>query len=590
MLDKEGVVLYVGKAKNLKKRVASYTRQRALSARLARMVARTTSMIFISTHTEAEALLLEANLIKKLQPYYNVFLRDDRSFPFIRLSAHDLPQITKHRGAKEKSSIYFGPFASVGAVNRTLNTLQRVFLLRVCSDSFLESRTRPCLLYQIKRCSGPCVGKISNRKYAALVNDAKGFLSGKDTAIQKRLAREMQEASDRLDYEAAGLLRDRLRALTQVQSHQSINTKSVSAADVIAITRQAGQISLQVFFFRVGQNWGNRAYFPRHSKDDDLSDVLGAFLAQFYDNRPPPKSILVNITPRPVDLLEEALAIKAGHKVKIMRPRRGEKRRLVEAAERNAIEALQRKLAENASQQRLLGQLTRVFDLDAPPQRIEVFDNSHISGAEPVGAMIVSGPEGLRKKAYRKFNIKSTSLKAGDDYGMMREVMRRRFSRLMREDPDQSQGQWPDLVLIDGGRGHLNAVLEVLDELGISSLNIAAISKGRQRNAGREKFHTPDNESFTLPDGDPALYFLQRLRDEAHRFAIGTHRARRSKNLVTSLLDEIAGVGPKRKRALLHYFGSAKAVERAGQADLEKVEGISKHTAALIYDFFHDRG
>ena len=590
MLDKDGEVLYVGKAKHLRNRVASYSRPRALSTRLARMVARTTSMVFITTHTEAEALLLEANLIKKLQPYYNVFLRDDRSFPFIRLSAHDWPQIAKHRGAKDKSSIYFGPFASAAAVNRTLNTLQRVFLLRICSDSFLESRKRPCLLYQIRRCSGPCVGKISPEDYDGLVRDAKEFLSGKDTNIQKRLAREMQRASDHMDYETAGSIRDRLRALTQVQSHQEINTKSVGEADIFAITRQAGQISLQVFFFRAGQNWGNRAYFPRHSKDDELQDVLGAFVAQFYDNRSPPKLILVNLAPRPAELLEEALAIKAGHKVKIARPQRGEKQRLVRAAERNAEEALQRRLAENASQRRLLRQLSRVFDLELPPQRIEVFDNSHISGTDAVGAMIVSGPDGFRKKAYRNFNIKSKDLRAGDDYGMMREVMRRRFSRLMREDPDQSRGHWPDLVLIDGGRGQLNAVVEVLDELGIGSLNVVAISKGGQRNAGREKFHRPGQDSFTLPDGHPALYFLQRLRDEAHRFAIGSHRARRRRKMVVSQLDLIPGVGPKRKRALLHYFGSAKAVERAGRKDIEKVDGVSKKTARLIYDFFHDQG
>jgi excinuclease ABC subunit C len=590
MLDKDGQVLYVGKAKHLRNRVASYTRSRALSTRLARMVARTTSMVFITTHTEAEALLLEANLIKKLQPYYNVFLRDDRSFPYIRLSAHERPRIAKHRGAKDKSSTYFGPFASAAAVNRTLNTLQRVFLLRICSDSFLESRKRPCLLYQIKRCSAPCVEKISQNDYDALVRDAKAFLSGKDTDIQKRLAGEMQMASDRLDYETAGSIRDRLKALTRVQSHQSITTRSVGEADVFAITRQAGQISLQVFFFRVGQNWGNRSYFPRHSKDDELEDVLGAFIAQFYDNRLPPKLILLNLTPRPVELLEEALTIKASRKVKITRPQRGEKRRLVRAAERNAEEALQRRLAENASQSRLLRQLSEVLDLEAAPQRIEVFDNSHISGAEAVGAMIVSGPDGLRKKAYRKFNIKSKDLSAGDDYGMMREVMRRRYSRLMREDPDQSRGHWPDLVLIDGGRGQLNAVIEALDELGIGSLNVMAISKGRQRNAGQEKFHRPGQGSFTLPDGHPALYFLQRLRDEAHRFAIGSHRVRRSRKLVVSPLDRIPGVGPKRKRALLHHFGSAKAVGRAGRMDIEKVEGISKKTARLIYDFFNDQG
>ena len=591
MLDHKGEVLYVGKAKNLKNRVRSYARPNGLTNRIMRMVAATRSMVFITTHTEAEALLLESNLIKKLKPRFNILLRDDKSFPYILIrDQQDWPQITKHRGARSKKGDYFGPFASAGAVNRTLNTLQRVFLLRSCSDSVLQNRTRPCLLYQIKRCSAPCVGKISADEYAAMVGDAKSFLGGRDVGIQKRLAGKMQQASDALEYETAAALRDRLKALTNIQSHQSINARHVGDADVMAIYREAGQTCIQVFFFRAGQNWGNRAYFPRHEKDEPLEKIMGAFLGQFYDNKPSPRHILVNVTPEARGLLEEAFGVRAERKVRITQPRRGEKRAIIEEALKNAEGALRRRLAESSSQARLLDGVAETFGLEARPRRIEVYDNSHISGSNPVGAMIVADAEGFRKNAYRKFNIKGNDFTPGDDYAMMRQVMSRRFSRLAREDPARERDGWPDLVLIDGGRGQLNVALETLADLGIEDVMLVGVSKGPDRDAGRERFHMPGRKSFSLREGDAVLYFLQRLRDEAHRFAIGSHRARRKRAIHLSPLDQVAGVGSHRKKALLHHFGSAKAVSAAGLRDLEAVSGISKTLAQIIYDHFHDAG
>lgn len=591
MFTERGDVLYVGKAKNLKKRVTSYTRARALSSRITKMVALTRSMVVITTHTEAEALLLEANLIKKLKPRYNILLRDDKSFPYIHLRRdHAWPQITKHRGARNRGGDYFGPFASASAVNRTLNTLQRVFLLRTCSDSVLQNRTRPCLLYQIKRCSAPCVGRIDDQAYAAMVADADAFLRGRETGIQKRLAGQMQAASDNMEFEAAAALRDRLRALTNIQSHQVINAANIGDADIIAAYREAGQISIQVFFFRAGQNWGNRAYFPRHDKDETLEQVAGAFIAQFYDNKPPPRLILSNVAPASRSLLQEAFSVRAGRKVSIRVPAKGEKRALMVEAEKNAKGALRRRLAEASSQAALLDAVAERFGLEGRPARIEVYDNSHISGSNPVGAMIVTGPEGFQKNGYRKFNIKSRDIAPGDDYGMMREVMTRRFSRLAREDPDRSRGTWPDLVLIDGGKGQLSTVVDALAELGIDDLAVVAVSKGPDRDAGREQFHRPGKRPFSLRHDSPVLYFLQRIRDEAHRFAIGSHRTRRKKSMHSSPLDGVPGVGGKRKQALLHHFGSAKAITAAGQRDLEAVSGISKSLARVIYEHFHEEG
>ena len=591
MMNAKGDVLYVGKAKNLKNRVASYTRPNASVHRIQRMIGETRAMEFITTHTEADALLLEANMIKEMKPRYNVLLRDDRSFPYILLKTDTpWPQITKHRGARGKKGDYFGPFASVSSVNRTLNTLQKIFLLRTCTDATLNSRTRPCLLYQIKRCAAPCVGKVTPENYQKLVDDARAFLEGRSTKIQKELSRNMQKASDALDFEEAARLRDRLRALTAIQSHQNVNATSLGDADVIALHRNGGQSCVQVFFYRGGQNWGNRAYFPRHDKSVEDPALLDAFIAQFYDNKPAPRSILTNITPESADLLGEALSHRAGHRVKISSPLRGEKRALLKEAEQNAKGALDRKQAENASQIALMNALADVFDLDAAPNRIEVYDNSHIQGSHAIGAMIVADREGFRKAAYRTFNIKGRDVAPGDDVAMMKEVLGRRFKRLQKDDPAKTAGDWPDLILIDGGRTQLGAVMTALDELGITDMPTVAISKGPDRNAGREQFHMPDRESFTLPHDHPVMYFLQRLRDESHRFAIGTHRAKRTKSLKSSPLDQIAGVGPGRKRALLHHFGSAKAVEGAGIKDLEAVEGISKAMAQSIYDFFHDRG
>lgn len=591
MLDARGDVLYVGKAKHIKKRVLSYTQTARLTNRLLRMVALTRAMTFVTTHTEAEALLLEANLIKRYRPPFNVVLRDDKSFPHILLRRdHAWPQITKHRGARSTKGQYFGPFASAGAVNRTLNTLQKVFLLRSCSDSVFDNRSRPCLLYQIKRCSAPCVGRISEDDYAALVKDAYDFLAGRETGIQKRLAEHMQAASQDLDFETAALYRDRLKALAHIQSRQGVNAATVGDADVIAGAMKGGRTCIQVFFYRSGQNRGNRAYFPRHEKDAALEEVMAAFLGQFYDNKPPPRQVLLSPAPEGGDLIAEALSVKAGHKVALRTPGRGEKRELVASADKNAVLALERRLVESASQMELLEDLADAFDLESAPVRIEVYDNSHISGTDAVGAMIVAGPDGFDKSQYRKFNIKNADLVPGDDYAMMREVMDRRFKRLSKEDPDRSRGLWPELMLIDGGRGQLSAVLAVAEEHGVEDLPIIAVSKGPLRDAGREQFHMPGHDSVMLREGHPALYFLQRLRDEAHRFAIGGHRARRAKQVGKNPLDDIAGVGPRRKKALLHHFGSARGVSQAGLKDLEAVEGVSKALAKAIYDHFHPQG
>jgi len=589
MLDEKGDALYVGKAKSLKKRVVSYTRLNGLPNRLKRMVAGTRSMEIVTTHTEAEALLLEANLIKKLKPRYNVILRDDKSFPFILLRTdHRWAQITKHRGAQKRNGDYFGPFAAVSAVNRTLNTLQKVFLLRSCSDSVFKSRTRPCLLYQIKRCSAPCVGKISPEDYELLVNDARNYLKGKKTDVQKKLASQMQTASGNREYEKAAAFRDRLHALTKVQARQTINPREVGNADVIAISQIAGQTCIQVFFFRAGQNWGNRSYFPRHSKDEKQEKIFGAFISQFYVNKPSPNLILVNKLPESRSLMEKAFTEKSGYKVTISKPQRGKRKMLVAEAAKNAKGALERKLAANTAQEKILTGLQKILGLENDIERIEVYDNSHISGKNAVGAMIVAGAEGFKKNAYRKFNIKSEDLSPGDDFGMMREVFTRRFSRLIKEDPDGAKGTWPDIVLIDGGKGQLSAAQEILEDLGVEDLCVLAISKGPDRNAGREQFHIKGQETFTLPPSSPELYFLQRIRDEAHRFAISAHRARRKKTIYASPLDDIPGIGPGRKRALLNHFGSAAAVKQAGLKDLEAVDGINRTTAQTIYEFFHE--
>ena len=591
MSDAAGEVLYVGKARHLKKRVQSYARTGAHNSRILRMIADTASMEFVTTATEIEALLLEANLIKRLKPRFNVVLRDDKSFPFILIAReHAVPQILKHRGARGRKGDYFGPFASAGAVGRTINTLQRAFLLRSCSDPYFESRLRPCLLFQIKRCSGPCTGEISVEDYGALVDEALGFLRGESDEVKRRLHALMDEASLKQDYERAASFRDRLTALAHIQSRQGINPASVKEADVFAAHQDAGQTCIQVFFFRSGNNWGNRAYFPRADKSLPVEEVLASFVAQFYDDKPPPKLVLLSHDIADRRLLAEALSLRAGRKIEVGKPSRGERRDLVEHALVNAREALARRLADSASQAAIFGRLAELLDLDETPERIEVYDNSHISGTNPVGAMIVAGPEGFIKGQYRKFNMKSEDLAPGDDYAMMREMLTRRFSRLVK-DKDQVNG-WaaPDLVLIDGGPGQLAAAYAVLDELGLSEIKVAAVAKGPDRNAGRERIHLKGREPLLLEPRDPALYCIQRLRDEAHRFAIGAHRVRRKKSITASPLDEVPGIGPSRKRALLQHFGSAKAVSRAGIADLESVAGISAQMAKTIYDHFHERG
>ena len=669
MIDAKGDVLYVGKAKSIKKRVTSYTRPNAHDSRITRMIAATATMEFVSTATETEALLLEANLIKRLRPRFNVLLRDDKSFPYIIITSdHWAPQILKHRGARTRPGHYYGPFANAGAVNRTVNALQRAFLLRSCSDSFFESRTRPCLLHQIKRCSAPCTQEIDFAGYSELVREANAFLSGRSRTVQKELAAEMETASHALDFERAAIYRDRLAALSAIQSHQGINPRNVEEADVFAVHQDGGYSVVEVFFFRTGQNWGNRAYFPKADRSLSGAEVLGAFMAQFYDDKPAPRLILVSEDFEERELLAEALSVKSERKIEIGVPQRGERKELVMHALANGREALARKLADTASQQRLFKALTETFALPREPRRIEVYDNSHISGTNAVGGMIVAGPEGFRKNQYRKFNIRSTDITPGDDYGMMREVLRRRFKRLLDENPraalpsppvgeggelqssepgegvmlnaesapspalaslghplpqgereeeagvvsqaknflnkivqtvssavtgtdedEASDSPWPDLVLIDGGQGQLRSATETLAELGITNVPLVAIAKGMDREAGRETFFMPGRNPFKLPPRDPLLYFVERLRDEAHRFAIGSHRARRKKDIRESGLQEIAGIGPTRKRALLHHFGTVKAIERASLADLAHVPGINAETARKIYDFFHEK-
>ena len=590
MLDAESRVLYVGKARNLRARVSNYARPSGHSGRIDRMIRETAEMMFLTTRTETEALLLEQNLIKQLKPKYNVLLRDDKSFPNILLSgAHAFPQIKKHRGAKKEKGQYYGPFASAMAVNRTINQLQKAFLLRNCSDSIFDSRTRPCLLYQIKRCSAPCVDYISEQDYAASVRDAERFLTGRSTRVQEDLAQQMQQASEEMEFERAAALRDRIRALTSVQTAQGINPRGVTEADIVALHMESGQACVQVFFIRANQNWGNRDFYPRAGIDVSAAEVMEAFLGQFYDRQDPPRQLILSDAIENADLMCEALSEKLGKKVEILVPQRGEKAELVAGALRNAREALARKMAESATQGKLLRGLADAFDLDAPPQRIEVYDNSHIQGSDAVGAMIVAGPDGFIKNSYRKFNIRGDDLTPGDDFGMMKEVLNRRFTRLQKEDPERGKGQWPDLLLIDGGAGQVGAVQSIMEEHGLDDIPIVGVAKGVDRDAGKEEFHRPGQRAFALRHNDPVLYFVQRLRDEAHRFAIGTHRAKRAKSISATPLDDVPGVGATRKRALLTHFGSAKAVSRANLADLKAVDGISDALAETIYYFFQDR-
>lgn len=596
MLSANADVLYVGKAKNVKKRLSNYARQSAPQpARILRMIAATVTVEIVSTNTETEALLLEANLIKQLRPRFNVQLRDDKSFPYILITGdHWAPQILKHRGAQTRPGRYFGPFASAGAVNRTITALQRAFLIRSCTDSFFESRTRPCLLYQIRRCAGPCTREIDFPGYTTLVREATDFLSGKSHAVKQELAGEMEKAANELEFERAALYRDRLAALSAIQSQQGINPRTVEEADVFAIHQEGGFSCVEVFFFRTGQNWGNRAYFPRAEKTFTPEEVLGSFLAQFYDDKPPPRNVLLSHEIEECELLANALSIKAGHKVEVTAPKRGEKKELVAHALTNAREALGRKLADTATQSRLLDAMAATLSLPHPPKRIEVYDNSHIQGTNAVGAMIVAGPDGFVKNQYRKFNIKSEGLTPGDDYAMMREVLERRFKRLINppeegvaKAKDDDFPQWPDLVIIDGGRGQLNAVREIFTNLGLSQVSLMSVAKGPDRDAGRETLFMPEREAIKLEPRDPVLYFIQRLRDEAHRFVIGSHRKLRKKDIREAGLQEIPGIGPSRKRALLHHFGTLKEIERASIADLGKVPGVSAESARRIFEYFH---
>jgi excinuclease ABC subunit C len=597
MLNAANDVLYVGKAKNVRKRLSSYARANApLPARILRMIAATVNVEIVSTTTETEALLLEANLIKQLRPRFNVQLRDDKSFPYILITGdHWAPQILKHRGAQSRPGRYFGPFASAGAVNRTITALQRAFLIRSCTDGFFESRTRPCLLYQIRRCAGPCTREIDFGGYTELVREATDFLSGRSQAVKEELAGMMETASTELEFETAAVYRDRLAALSAIQSQQGINPRTVEEADVFAIHQEGGYSCVEVFFFRTGQNWGNRAYFPRAEKSFTPEEVLSSFLAQFYDDKPPPKLILLSHEIEEAELLADALTVKAGHKVEVSVPKRGEKKEMIAHALTNAREALGRKLADTATQSRLLEQLAATLQLPQAPKRIEVYDNSHIQGTNAVGAMIVAGPDGFVKNQYRKFNIKSEGLTPGDDYGMMREVLERRFKRLLApSDADKAKAddtvpQWPDLVIIDGGRGQLNAVREIFQNLGLSQVSLMAVAKGPDRDAGRETLFMPDREAIKLEPRDPVLYFIQRLRDEAHRFVIGSHRKRRTKDIREAGLQEIPGIGPSRKRALLHHFGTLKEIERASITDLGKVPGVSAESARKIFEFFHSQ-
>ena len=588
MQDVRGDVLYVGKARGLKQRVTNYVQVARLSKRLQRMVAQTRSMTIVTTRTEAEALLLEAQLIKRFRPPYNVLLRDDKSFPFILLREdHPFARVQKHRGARRAKGQYFGPFASAGSVTRTLNALQKLFLLRSCSDSFFANRSRPCLLYQIRRCSAPCVGRIEQPAYAELVEDAKQFLSGKTTGVQARLGKSMSDAAETQDFELAAIYRDRLRALTYIQGSQTVHAEGLGDADIFALACHAGQMCIQAFFIRGGQNWGHRAFFPAHTQDVPEDEVMTSFLVQFYEDMPPPKRILVDRDLIEVELLTEALGERAERKVAIERPQRGDRKKLVEQASRNAQEALERRLAEGTTQGKLLRELAETFELPDLPKRIEVYDNSHIMGTNATGAMIVAGPEGFKKGSYRKFNIKS-GITPGDDFGMMREVLERRFARLEKDDPDRSSGEWPDLLLIDGGKGQLSAVCEILEQAGVHDIPVVGVAKGPHHGRdGREVFHFPGGREITLPPNAPLLFYLQRLRDEAHRFAIGTHRAKRAKSLTTSTLDEVPGIGPNRKRALLMHFGTARAVKGAALEDLERAPGISKAMARQLHDYFH---
>ena len=587
MQDARGDVLYVGKARALKNRVTNYTQPGRLSKRLQRMIAQTRSMTIVTTQSNAEALLLEAQLIKRFRPPYNVLLRDDKSFPFILLRAdHAFPRVQLHRGARRIKGDYFGPFAGAGSVRKTLNALQKLFLLRSCTDSYFANRDRPCLLYQIRRCSAPCADRISKADYDELVADAKAFLTGKSTQVQAKLGSAMQAAADAMDFELAAVYRDRLRALTFIQGSQAVNAEGVGDADIFALACKGGLVAIEAFFIRGGQNWGHRSFFPSHTADVPEAEILSSFMTQFYAEVPPARLILVDRSLDDEATMCEALAEQAARKVQIRQPQRGHQKRLMEQAQRNAVEALDRRLAESATQSKLLADLAEIFDLEKAPQRIEVYDNSHIMGTNAVGAMIVAGPEGFRKNAYRKFNIKNPETEPGDDFAMMREVLGRRFARLEREDPDRQSGEWPDLLLIDGGKGQVAAVCETLEDMGVHDVPVIGVSKGPDRNAGREHFHTPDGREMTLPPNSPLLFHIQRLRDEAHRFAIGAHRTKRAKSLTTSPLDEVPGIGPARKRALLMHFGTARAVREAALADIEKVPGISKATATLVYDYF----
>jgi len=591
MLNAKGEVLYVGKARNLRARVSNYARPSGHSARIARMIFETASMMFLTTRTEVEALLLEQNLIKQLKPRYNVLMRDDKSFPNILISkTHAFPQLKKHRGKRSEKGSYFGPFASAGAVNRTLNQLQKVFLLRNCTDAMFESRTRPCLQHQIKRCAAPCVGKVSAEGYAQLVADAERFLQGKTTDVQSNLAAEMAKASDEMEFERAAALRDRIKALTQVQQAQGINPRGVAEADVVALHLEGGQACVQVFFIRANQSWGNRDFYPRTGAGAEEAEILTAFLTQFYDDKEPPRLILLSHTVEDEDLVVQALSERAGRKVELAVPLRGEKAELVENAARNARESLARKMAEGATQNKLLAGLAEAFDLDRPPARIEVYDNAHIQGTNAVGGMIVAGPDGFVKSQYRKFNIKSDAGANSDDFGMMKEVLTRRFERLIKEDPERKSDMWPDLLLIDGGAGQVSAVAEIMAELGVDDVPFIGVAKGVDRDHGKEEFHRLGERPFALQRNDPVLYFVQRLRDEAHRWANGAHVAKRAKAVGVTPLDDIPGVGATRKRALLAHFGSAKAVSRAGLSDLTAVDGISEAMAQVIYDYFNVRG
>jgi excinuclease ABC subunit C len=591
MLDAKGDVLYVGKARALKNRVTNYTQVSRLSKRLQRMVAQTRSMQIVTTNTEAEALLLEAQLIKRYRPPYNVLLRDDKSFPFILLREdHQFPQVSKHRGARRHKGQYYGPFASAGSVTRTLNALQKLFLLRSCTDTFLATRKRPCLLFQIRRCSAPCVGRVSAEAYAELVQDAKDYLGGKSTRVQQKLAGAMQQASEAMDFELAAVYRDRLRALTFIQGTQTIAAEGLGDADIFALACKGGTMCIQAFFIRGGNNWGHRSFFPAHTAEVPEAEVLAAFLMQFYEEVPPPRQVLLDREVPEAELVGEALSERAERKVTLRVPKRGDHVRMIDQAKRNAEEELDRHLAETSTQAKTMKALTEALELLEPPERIEVYDNSHVMGTNAVGAMIVAGPEGFRKNAYRKFNIKREETAPGDDFAMMREVLGRRFARLEKEDPDRSRGEWPDLLLIDGGKGQLSAVLETLECAGIHDVPVVGVSKGPDRNAGRETLHLPTGRDFQLPPNSAVLFYIQRLRDEAHRFAIGAHRQKRAKSMTKSPLDEVPGIGPSRKRALLMHFGTGKAVKAAALQDLEKAPGISKAMARLIYDYFHPSG